>query len=236
MADEEDPRPKAALAACASGDAQKGANILAELYVETREAAFVFNQGRCFQQNGDLSRARERFAEYLRVGVSEPAEDRQRAETFIKEIDARLEQQRAAQVVQQTPAAQPDDGARQRTYRTMGFVLAGLGVAAVATGVYLGIQVKSTEHQIEQQFVPDPYGADPVQVSKLESKGTRFETWQFVSYGVGVAALAGAATTFALSGVFSRAPETAQPARGPSVSWAPLAAPGVSGAQLQMRF
>ena len=37
-------------------------------------------------------------------------------------------------------------------------------------------------------------------VSALVAQGTRLETWQYISYGVGVAALAGAATTFGLSG------------------------------------
>ena len=42
---------KAARKACLSGDYSKGVAILADLFVETREPIYVFNQGRCFEQN-----------------------------------------------------------------------------------------------------------------------------------------------------------------------------------------
>ena len=93
----EDKRPNAALAACASGDVTKGIAILGELYAETRNPSYVFNQGRCFQKNNKLEQARGSFTEYLRIGTNEPPEDLQRAQAFVKEIDATLEQQRASQ-------------------------------------------------------------------------------------------------------------------------------------------
>ncbi|HEY7376850.1 MAG TPA: hypothetical protein VIF57_32125, partial [Polyangia bacterium] len=54
----EDKRPNTALAACASGDVNKGIAILGELYAETRNPAYVFNQGRCYQKNNKLEEAR----------------------------------------------------------------------------------------------------------------------------------------------------------------------------------
>jgi len=57
----EDKRPNAALAACASGDVTKGIAILGELYAETRNPSYVFNQGRCFQKNNKLEQARGSF-------------------------------------------------------------------------------------------------------------------------------------------------------------------------------
>src|SRR5262245_41479498 len=93
----EDKRPTAALAACASGDVTKGITILGELYAETRNPAFVFNQGRCYQKNNQLEQARSSFTEYIRIGTSEPPEDIQRAQGFVKEIDEALAARRANQ-------------------------------------------------------------------------------------------------------------------------------------------
>src|SRR5262249_14192761 len=91
----EDKRPTTALAACASGDVNKGIAILGELYAETRNPSYVFNQGRCYQKNNKLEEARGSFNEYLSIGTNEPAEDIQRAQGFIKEIDEALARQRA---------------------------------------------------------------------------------------------------------------------------------------------
>ena len=39
---------KAAKKACITGDYRKGIDILGDLFVETNDATYVFNQGRCF--------------------------------------------------------------------------------------------------------------------------------------------------------------------------------------------
>jgi tetratricopeptide (TPR) repeat protein len=52
--------------ACLSGDYAKGVSILAELYVDTNDSNYLFNQGRCYEQNIKYSEAAERFKEYLR--------------------------------------------------------------------------------------------------------------------------------------------------------------------------
>ena len=93
----EDPRPAEALTFCGAGEVSKGIAILAALYAETRNPSFVFNQARCYQQNGDLEKARERFREYLRVGRNEPAADIKRAEGFVQEIDQELARRMAIQ-------------------------------------------------------------------------------------------------------------------------------------------
>ncbi len=57
---------KAAKKACLLGDVEKGAEILADLYVETNDPTFIYNQGRCFEQNGKNEQAVLRFKEYER--------------------------------------------------------------------------------------------------------------------------------------------------------------------------
>jgi hypothetical protein len=191
----EDPRPGQALTACASGEVAKGIDILARLYAETRNPSFVFNQARCYQQNGQLEKSRERFREYLRVGKNEPPADIQRAEGFIKELDRELSLQRAVQ------DARPQERRYRGALRTTSIVLAATGVAAIGAGALLGYQTNQKERLIDKQFDPNrPGGPDNATVSDLVAEGTRLETWQYISYGVGVAALAGAATTFGLSG------------------------------------
>jgi hypothetical protein len=199
----DDKRPTTALAACASGDVAKGIAILGELYAETLNPAYVFNQARCYQKNDKLEQSRASFTEYLRLGANEPPEDIQRAQGFIKEIDAALEKQRAsapAPTVVVTPAQPSTDGGRARTLRITSYVLAGVGVAAVATGAFMGVKVKQTNDDINQQFAGKDYVTDGAGLQRQIADGERYETWQWVGYGVGVAALAGAVTTFILSG------------------------------------
>jgi tetratricopeptide (TPR) repeat protein len=60
-----DSKERAAKTACLSGDAAKGVALLAELYVDTNDITYLFNQGRCFEQNGRYADAIIRFREYL---------------------------------------------------------------------------------------------------------------------------------------------------------------------------
>jgi hypothetical protein len=54
---------RAARKACLSGDFAKGVDILSELFVETKNTTWIFNQGRCFQQNRRYEDAIARFHE-----------------------------------------------------------------------------------------------------------------------------------------------------------------------------
>jgi len=229
----EDTRPTAALAACASGDVAKGISLLGVLYAETRNPSYVFNQGRCYQKNNKLDEARGSFTEYLRIGTSEPPEDIQRAQGFIKEIDDALARQRAAApapIVVTT--AQPAGEGRARMLRTTSIVLAAVGAAAIGAGVYLSFKVKSTNDQINAEFANQPYVTDEARLEKLISDGKSYETWQWVGYGLGVAAMAGAVTTFVLSGGFASAAGPTEHA----VSVAPVLSPGGAGGVVQLRF
>ena len=240
---EEDPRPRAALAACGAGDAKKGVAILAEIYAETRNPAFVFNQARCFQQNGQLEPARQRFAEYLRVGKNEPAEDLRRAQAYVGEIDAALARQPPRPAPAPTPAGTPTSvptlatspppgGGTGSTLRAAGVGLTILGLAALGTGVYLSFKVQSTQHDVEQRFADMGVVTDPAALRTELANGGRYETWQWVSYGVGVAALGGAVTTFLLGGLpFSGAGSAEK-----SVALVPVATPGQLGGVMRWQF
>jgi hypothetical protein len=197
----DDPRPTAALAACASGDVPKGIAILGTLYAETRSPAFVFNQGRCYQKNGQLEPARHRFAEYLRIGISEPPDDIRRAQEFVKEIDDTLARLRVAALAPAAAApVSSSRGEHAHALRIASVVLAALGVAAVGTGVYLSLKVNSISDDIDKEFANQDYVTDAAGLQRQLADGARYETWQWIAYGVGGAALAGAVTTFILGG------------------------------------
>jgi tetratricopeptide (TPR) repeat protein len=57
---------RAARKACLSGDYVKGVSILADLFVDTNNPNYLFNQARCYEQNLRFVEAAERFKEYLR--------------------------------------------------------------------------------------------------------------------------------------------------------------------------
>ena len=234
-APEEDKRPMSALAACASGDTGKGVSILGQLYAESLNPAYVFNQGRCYQKNGQLENARVRFEEYLRIGSHEPPQDIARAEGLIKEIDEALERQRA-----NTPApvlvapVQPAREGRVHSLRVTSIVLAAVGAVAIGAGVYLSLKVRAMNDEINAEFANQDYVTDGAKLQQQLADGTRYETWQWVGYGVGVAALAGSVTTFVLSGFAGASPAAAEKTAAVDVS--PLLSPSGMGGVLRMRF
>jgi hypothetical protein len=90
-------KERAAKKACLVGDVEKGVELLADLYVDTNDPAYLYNQGRCFEQNGKNAQAVLRFKEYLRK-----AKDRPKTET-----DAVLQKIAELQGTAGQPEAQP---------------------------------------------------------------------------------------------------------------------------------
>jgi hypothetical protein len=230
----DDKRPNAALAACASGDVAKGIAILGELYAETRNPAYVFNQGRCYQKNNKLEEARASFNEYLRIGTSEPPEDIQRAQGFVKEIEEALERQRASQPapIVVTPV-QPGGEGHRRTLRNASIVLAAVGVVAIGVGVYMSTKVQGWNDSFNKEYANQTVITDEPRLEQQVATGKSYETWQWVGYGVGIAAMAGAVTTFVLSG-FGGSGATA--AEQPAVAITPTVSADGAGGVLRVRF
>jgi hypothetical protein len=83
-------KEKEAKKACALGDYQKGAEILTDLLVETNDPTYIYNQGRCYQQNGRCEQAINRFREYLRKAKRLSASDRAETESQINDCEESL--------------------------------------------------------------------------------------------------------------------------------------------------
>jgi hypothetical protein len=164
--------------------------LLADLFAQTEDMNYVFNQGRCFQQNGRPADAVARFREYLRR-AGDDAEARQEAQRFVTELEADMALTRQQEQQRNAPAG---DGGR--LLRRTGIGLGSFGAVALGAGLVLSLKVRAQKRDTESYAGrPD---ADVRRVSEMVSAGTRAETWQWISYVTGVAALVGGATCYFL--------------------------------------
>jgi len=95
----------AAKRACLAGDYAKGVAILADIYVETKDINSLYNQGRCFEQNGKYEEAIVRFREYQRKNRDAGNPPDPDAERHIAECQALLDPKSA--VVAPAPGPTP---------------------------------------------------------------------------------------------------------------------------------
>jgi tetratricopeptide (TPR) repeat protein len=92
QAREADAKERAAKTACLAGDYVKGVGLLSELYVSTTAPVYIYNQGRCFEQNHRYEDAISRFREYLRVGKVSRA-DKTDAQKHVSDCQEQLAKQ-----------------------------------------------------------------------------------------------------------------------------------------------
>ena len=241
---------RAARKACLTGDYAKGVAILSDLFLDTKDATYIFNQGRCFEQNRRFEDAIGRFEEYLRASANPKLEeaDKTAAEKHIADCRARLglpaEQPTAPPAQPQVataPAAppvaalppapvsmvtaQPAPAQGQAStgagLRTAGIVTASVGGAALIAGVLLNVKVNGMAS--DMQSTPGGYSAGK------ESDRKTYETLGWASYGVGAACVATGAVLYVLG---------LRAARGStsSVALVPAFAPGQAGALLKGAF
>jgi hypothetical protein len=178
-------------------------DLLSDLFVETRDPSFIFNQGRCLEQSSRYAEAIGKFREYLRVAVSDKAEARASAEKHIADCEVLLDKEAGrTSATAAPPAAPPPEGSPTSPVtaapagpeiaaapttnnagaglRWAGIASAGAGLAGVALGVVLNIKANGISDDIT---APNLYSR------KRESDRASYETWGWVSYGVGGALL-----------------------------------------------
>lgn len=100
-----DAQERAAKKACMTGDAAKGVAILADLFIDTSDPTYIYNQGRCYEQNSRYEDAIGRFREYLRKATSATAEEKADAEKHIADCQALMGKRPDAAV---SPAPPPE--------------------------------------------------------------------------------------------------------------------------------
>jgi tetratricopeptide (TPR) repeat protein len=237
--------------ACLSGDYAKGVSILSDLFVDSDDPTYIFNQGRCFEQNRRYEDAIARFQEYLRAGTNTPlkSSDKALAEKHIADCQDLLTKQpgyiapAAPSQPVQTPIAPPAPASPPPTtvpapvmlqqvqqqpagtpgsgLRTAGIVTASVGGAALIAGVILNLKVNSMASSMETT----PGGYTPGK----ESNRKTYQTLGWVGYGAGAACIATGSVLYLL-GLKSGPSDTA------SVAFVPAFAPGQTGAVLKGGF
>jgi hypothetical protein len=84
-------KERAARKACLSGDYAKGVGLLSDLFIDTEDPNYIFNQARCFEQNSRWEDAIGRFREYLRKATKIGPADRADTEKHISDCQALLD-------------------------------------------------------------------------------------------------------------------------------------------------
>jgi tetratricopeptide (TPR) repeat protein len=98
-AESQEARERAAKKACLLGDYSKGVELLTDLYVDTNNPIYIFNQGRCYEQNSRYEQAIGLFREFLRKVAETGKADQSdvaSAERHVADCQALLAKQRAA--------------------------------------------------------------------------------------------------------------------------------------------
>jgi hypothetical protein len=206
--------------ACAAGRVESGIEVLAGLYTDFGHPNYIYNQARCYQQNGRTEQAISRFKEFLRAAPDASPEDRARVERFVHELEG--ERQPATPAVAPPPPAPPpstpESTARPVTppmserevapaasvevarpapaaHQPSGTLrTAGLTLGVVSAASIVAGVIASLEVRSLNNAVE---GAHLKQFSTTtlpdqEKKAHRLETLQWVGYGVGAAAAVGA--------------------------------------------
>jgi hypothetical protein len=234
---------KAARKACLTGDYGKGVDLLADLFVETKDPTYVFNQGRCFEQNLRYEDAVGRFQEYLRAaGAKVSPEDKQAAENHIASCKELLAQERGRTAAQTAPApsgssppaggsqplpaplviqpaAPPPPASSGAGLRVGGIVVASFGVAAAAAGVVASLKANS--------ILDDMYAT--VDGYTKESDRKTYATLAWIGYGVGGACVVTGAILYTLG-------HRARSKSATGVALVPTIGPGNAGAALRGAF
>ena len=237
----------AARAACLDGDYTQGVAILSKLFVQTKDTTYIFNQGRCFEQNRRYEDALARFQEYLRASRNKlDASDKAEAEQHIADCKEMLAQERGTSpppssaqsavaspvaaskpepaptpepAVVRQPAQQPVSPSSGAGLRIGGIVVASFGVAAAGAGILFNVKANSTVNDMYK--TPDGYTKD--------SDRKTYTTMAWIGYGVGAACVV---TGAILYGVGLKA----QSNHADDVALVPMVGPGQAGAVLTGAF
>jgi len=236
-------KERAAKRACLNGDPAKGVQLLTDLYIDTNDPNYLFNQGRCYEQNNRYEDAIGRFREYLRkVGGTSDADkaDVKSAEKHIADCE-KLLGRKVAEPAKTSPeptpppplppplpepqpaphptvvVPQPQPAAASPAgggLRVAGIVTASVGAAAVIAGVVLNLKANSMVSDAQDLYDRDTY-----------SSSKDYKTMSLVGYGAGAACLVGGALLYYL-GVRA----------GSQVAVSPVVGQGTAGALLGGTF
>jgi tetratricopeptide (TPR) repeat protein len=241
---------RAARKACLNGDYAKGVAILSELFIDTKDSTYIFNQARCYEQSRRYQDAIARFDEFLQTNPEKlSSDDKAAAEKHLSTCKERLADERGTSPAQPAtqlspPAAAPSlvptpkpepsppivvEPAPQqiaqptggRGLLTAGIITGSVGVLAVAGGVVLNLKSNSMINNMET-------GVGAYSAANDNDQKT-YKTLAWVGYGVGAACVATGAVLVGI-GIKSG------PNASTNVALVPAVGPGHMGAMLTGGF
>ncbi len=226
---QQDARELEAKKACLANKPDRGIELLAELYAETNDPTYIYNQGRCYQQNGRGADALIRFREYLRKATNLPPTEKAEVERVVGELEEQQRKTDAAAAPAQSSVPEPValEAAEARVerprLRVAGIVTASVGVVVLASAIYMGTRAQELSTEVTNDAKNKMFSSTKYQ------DGQRAETLQWIGYGVGgVAVLSGVMLYAFGSGMFG--------GESHSVAVAPTVGPGGGGASLSLSF
>jgi len=236
-------KERRARTACLAGDYTEGVRILSELFVATMDATFIYNQGRCFEQNRRYEDAIGRFQEYLRAGRKITMAEQADAQKHIDDCKELLASERAqaaavalaapppvavetvapAAVITTPPTSThqpnpPSPSSAGAGLHTAGILTASVGGATLIAGIILNYESNSLAKDLKKT---DGY------TPGKESDRKTYETFSWVGYGVGAACVAAGAILYIVG---------SRSASDPSVAFVPAFAPDYAGAVVKGTF
>jgi hypothetical protein len=209
---------RAARKACMTGDVAKGIGILADLFLDTKNITYVFNQGRCYEQNRQYEDAIGRFEEYLRVTALQPAHagDRAIAEQHLADCKRILAEgaepasigtppppvtptEHTEPTPPETTSAPPETGIDRRAepavtragagLRTAGIISGAIGGGALVAGIVFNLKANGLADDLN---AVDGYSDD----KNADRKAYKTVAW--VGYGVATVGIAAGAALYLL--------------------------------------
>jgi hypothetical protein len=237
-----EPKERVARKACLSGNLAKGVELLAELYLDTKDPTHIYNQGRCFEQNHSYEDAISRFREYLLkqpdLTESDRAETQKHIDTCQALLDRKTDRPQPGVVVAPPSIPVPPPVAVPQVLATAaptaepiiqspasppvaskeegsGLRTAGVVTAVVGGGALVaGLVFNLKANSIARDLAKDRTA------DKLSSHDS-YVTLAWIGYGAGAACVAGGAVLYLLGWRNGN-----QPSR---VAFFPAVGPGVAG-------
>jgi hypothetical protein len=198
-------KERAAKKACLTGDPVRGVEILADLFIDTNDTNYLFNQGRCLEQNRRYEDAIGRFREYLIKTKNLRPEEKADAEKHIAACESYLAKKPAEAAKPETPKkvadTQPPEPPPPAVVlttkpqsrpvpvgaglRTTGAVIAAVGGAGLVAGLVLNLKANAMASDLENQYDPS-----------VASSRKTYKTAAWIGYGAGAACLVGGAVLY----------------------------------------
>ena len=251
----EEAKERAARKACLSGDYTKGVGLLSDLFIDTLDPNYIYNQARCFEQNNRCEEAVSRFREFLRKATKVSPGDKAEAEKHIAECQGLLGQKAApepkaavappspapapaapspapAMVLPPPPAPEPvavavatQPEATRATNPGRGLRIAGIACGAVGVAS-VGTAIY---FYTQAKSYSDKVSGQTIPNPSDESAGKHAQTMQWVFYGAGAAAIATGTVLYLLGWPSSDSGRT-------TAGVTPILGPGLAGISAQGAF